>query len=641
MNFFELQDRSRARSTSLIVLFVLGVAAIIAAVYTAVVAIMGSSGAAGPDGVRIVWFNPELFAWVALACLTVILSGSFIKWAALRQGGPAVAESLGGREVCPASTDPRERVLVNVVEEMALAAGVPVPAIYVLDQEAGINAFAAGYGVEDAVVAVTRGCLEQLRRDELQGVVAHEFSHILNGDMRLNIRLIALISGILVLAVIGRIMLGSGRRSTRSKNSGPVVMMGLALFIIGYIGVLVSRIIQSAVSRQREFLADAAAVQFTRNPRGIAGALKKIGGFAAGSTVASPAAAETGHLFFGRAVRSIFATHPPLAERIRRLTGGYSEPACDGISEPLSGRGPVSAAVHAGVSGMTGSMAGDAFVHSAGTMPQAAIARSVGMLDALPAGLRDDVHEPYGACCVVYALLLDRNPREKYKQLQALAAAVPAGMLMRDERLHEPLAGLEPDMVLGLLDLSIPALRHLSPRQYTHFKQHIRILVDADSAISLFEFTVQQILLHRLEVVFNRRGHSEVYRSIEPLLDDAVIIISRLAAEGHAEPAEIQQAFAAALRRIPLSAASNLQARDASLQQVETALSKFAASRPGVKRVLLEACAQCVLHDQQVTVAEAGLLRAIAYALDVPIPLPVSQTTHAGSAQKQQRGLLS
>ncbi|MBM4311536.1 MAG: M48 family metallopeptidase [Deltaproteobacteria bacterium] len=635
MNFFEHQDRSRTRTRRLIVLFALGVAAIIAAVYAAVVIIMGFSSAAEPGSARMVWYNPGLFAWVALACLTVISCGSLIKWIALRQGGPAVAESLGGREIIPGAADARERVLVNVVEEMALASGVPVPAIYVLDQEAGINAFAAGYSSEDAVVAVTRGCLEQLSRDELQGVVAHEFSHILNGDMRLNIRLIALIGGILVLAVIGRIMLRSDRRGARDKNSGPVVMLGLALFLIGYIGVFVTRIIQSAVCRQREYLSDASAVQFTRNPRGIAGALKKIGGCAAGSSVASPMASETGHMFFGKAFSSIFATHPPLGERISRIETGYkAEPAARQAIPSRDLRG-ASSPPGAAVSGFASYPAPGAFLQNAGTLTEAAVAISVHMLQSVPAQIRTELYDPFGASCVMYGLLLDRNDHLKDKQLQALAAALPAEVLQRVARLHAIIAGLAPDMILALLDLSLPALRNLSPRQYAQFKQHVRTLVEADGTISLFEFTVQQILLHRLDAAFNRSAGREVFRSIGQLLDDAVIIISKISAEGNADPAQARQAFKAGMGRIPVSEAHDACPLDVSLEAVGSALSKFAASRPAVKRVLLEACAHCVLHDRQVSPSEAVLLRAVAYALDVPVPPMAAEPFNTGPAKSR------
>jgi Zn-dependent protease with chaperone function len=630
MNFFEQQDRSRNKSTQLILLFGLGVTGIVFAVYMAVVVIFFYAEAEGrTGGTHFTWFHPELFVGVALGTLIVIAGGSVVKIISLRRGGSYVAESLGGRGINPATTDARERVLVNVVEEIAIASGVPVPMIYVLDNEVGINAFAAGYTYEDAVVAVTRGCLEQLNRDELQGVVAHEFSHILNGDMRLNIHLIGLISGILVLAVLGRILLHSSRGGGRSsKGSGGAVMMGLALLLVGYIGVFVSRMIQSAISRQREYLSDASAVQFTRNPTGIANALKKIGGFPAGTIVKSPMAAETGHMFFGKAFSSIFATHPPIVDRIRRIDPSFSGDFDDRKTISAPPAAGVSPLVSAAAPGMGRSMAPEGFMNRVGTLSAENIAGGAKMLEAIPAAVREDLRDPFGASCVIYTLLLDNDVLEKNKQMAAFAPMASDKVIARMARLEKAMAGLAPEVPLTLLDLSLPALRQLSPEQYERFKQSVQALVQADGKITLFEFVVQQIITHRLDTAFLPRGEKETYRSIEPLTDDAVVVLSKVAAVGHADPRETLMAFNAGMKQIPVSGAGEKrQLTDAPLEDVGRALSRFAAARPGVKRVLLDACAHCVLFDKTVTTAEAELLRAVAYALDLPLPPMLTVST--------------
>jgi Zn-dependent protease with chaperone function len=623
MNFFEQQDRSRSKSAQLILLFGLGVTGIVVAVYLAVMAIFFYADAESQtSGAHFSWFQPEIFFWVALATLTVIAGSSMVKIISLRRGGSYVAESLGGRGIHPATTDPKERMLVNVVEEMALASGVPVPMIYVLDNEAGINAFAAGYTYEDAVVAVTRGCLEQLTRDELQGVVAHEFSHILNGDMRLNLHLIGMISGILVLAVLGRILLHSSRGSSRSsKGSGGAVMMGLALLLIGYIGVFVARMIQSAISRQREYLSDASAVQFTRNPMGIANALKKIGGFSMGTKIKSPAAAETGHMFFGRAFSSVFATHPPIDDRIRRIDPSFSGDFADRkpISAPPSAGG--SPLISAAAPGMGRSMPPEGFMNRVGTLSAENIAGSAKILDAIPPAVREDLRDPFGASCVIYTLLLDNDVLEKNKQLAAFKPMASDEVIARMAHLEKVMAGLAPELPLMFLDLTLPALRQLSPEQYERFKQSVQALVQADGKITLFEFVVQQIITHRLDIAFLPRGAKETYRSIEPLMDDAVVVLSKVAAAGHADPKEALAAFNAVMKQIPVSGVGEKrQLIDAPLEDVGLALSKFAAARPGVKRVLLDACAHCILYDRAVTTSETELLRAVAYALDLPLP---------------------
>ena len=324
MEFFAHQDKARKHTTVLVMYFVIAVLCIVASVYFASLLIFYGAHVKQTPGASLPEFalwDPELFLNVVLGTLGVVIVGSVYKTAALAKGGSAVAESLGGRLVNPNTTHTDERKLRNVIEEMAIASGVPVPKIYVLDDEKGINAFAAGHTPGDAAIGVTLGCMTLLNRDELQGVIGHEFSHILNGDMRLNLRLMGIIFGILCLAVIGRVLIYS--RGGRDRN--PLMFLGLALIVIGAIGVFFGRLIQAALSRQREFLADASSVQFTRNPAGLSSALQKIGG--AGSTIESAHAGEASHMFFengmGKPLLGAMATHPPLDERIRAIDPGW------------------------------------------------------------------------------------------------------------------------------------------------------------------------------------------------------------------------------------------------------------------------------------------------------------------------------
>ena len=324
MDFFEAQEHARKRTSRLVVLFGLAVLGTIALSYFAAMALLNVERARVLRSFgQLSWFDLPVLAGVTAVTLAVVGLASLYKWAQFRAGGSTVAEGVGGRRLDPQTVDPHERRLLHVVEEMAIASGVPVPAVYVLDNEAGLNAFAAGLTASDAVVTVTRGTMEKLSRDELQGVVAHEFGHILNGDMRLNVKLAAIVFGILVIGLLGRGLLrgiGSSRVRVGSKDTGGLAValaIGLTLMIIGYIGYFFGRLIQAAVSRQREFLADASAVQFTRNPGGIAGALRKIGGYALGSHLATDDAGEIGHFLFAEGFdhllfSGLFATHPPL-----------------------------------------------------------------------------------------------------------------------------------------------------------------------------------------------------------------------------------------------------------------------------------------------------------------------------------------
>lgn len=348
MDFFERQDQARRSTRRLIAYFMLAVVLIVASIYIAVIAIVYAFSVNRVLERPFQWWDPDMLLWVTGATVSVVVIGSLYKIFALSQGGEVVARWLGGRLIDSDTPKPQERRLLNVVEEMAIASGISVPSVFLLEEEKSINAFAAGFTPADAVIGVTSGTLQILSRDELQGVIAHEFSHILNGDMRLNIRLIGVLNGILMIAMIGYGILRGTRTSSSKKNGGAAVLLfGAALLIIGYVGVFFGKLIKSAVSRQREFLADASAVQFTRNPDGIAGALKKIGGLAHGSRIANSKAEEASHLFFSNGMHgkaspflsmrnrtppvltqsafSFMATHPPLETRIKRI-----DPSFDG-----------------------------------------------------------------------------------------------------------------------------------------------------------------------------------------------------------------------------------------------------------------------------------------------------------------------
>src|SRR6202789_2648434 len=335
MDFFAQQEKTRKKTKWLVIYFILAVAAMIAAIYIAAVVIFSGVQLHQHRGnyyndqstPQISLWDPQIFLGVALGTIAIILIGSSYKTMALAAGGSAVSEMMGARLISSNTTDTDERKLLNVVEEMAIASGVPVPQVYVMDDEDGINAFAAGHKPGDATVTITRGCMKLLSRDELQGVIGHEFSHILNGDMRLNLRLMGTIFGILCLAIVGRVLL-QALRGGRGKNGAPIALIGLILFVIGYIGVFFGRLIQAAVSRQREFLADASSVQFTRNPNGITGALKKIGGLGEnGSRLSHAHSEELSHMFFGNGISEAFIglleTHPPLTDRIRAFDPNF------------------------------------------------------------------------------------------------------------------------------------------------------------------------------------------------------------------------------------------------------------------------------------------------------------------------------
>jgi Zn-dependent protease with chaperone function len=629
MDFFKEQDKSRTKTTRLIGLFILAVVAVVLAVYSIAVLIMFFHGARQPgfNPADFHWIQPSLGFWVGSVTLLVIFISSITKIVALAKGGSAVAENLGGRLINASTTDRDERRLINVVEEMSLAAGVPVPQVYILDREKGINAFAAGYSPNDAVVAVTRNCLKLLNRDELQGVIAHEFSHILNGDMRLNIRLIGFLSGIMIIANIGYLILRS--RSGSRKSGAQIVLVGLGLLIIGFVGQLFGRMIQAAVSRQREYFADASSVQFTRNPRGIAEALKKIGGFMAGSSIQSPNAGEICHMFFGKAIRTLFATHPPLTDRIYRLQpdfNGQFIPKTISDEEPApvapepkkpeleAARQPVAEFV----------IGAESVIKRPGNITPQGLNHSRQLLAAIPHPVKNELSDILGSICVTCALLLEKDPALKTRQIKSLQKVAPAAMIRQILLLETELKDVNPQLRLPILDLALPVLRQMSARQYAKFHELIQILVEADAKLSLFEFALQEIITHRLATTFKRHKKEMIYKNIESLAIDAVNILSKLAHVGHPAEAAARAAFNSGWVKLHINASTRdwdmLPDGKVSFSALRVAMKRFSHATPGVKKAILDACAHCVLHDKKVTVEEAELLRAVAYALGIPLP---------------------
>lgn len=632
MDFFAHQDRARRNTKWLVVYFVLAVILIITAVYAVFAAVFlwasASAGAQAP-AVPAQWWNPNLFAWVTGLTLLVIVVGTIYKTWALAGGGEAVARSLGAEPIRSDSTEPAERRLLNVVEEIAIASGTPVPRVYVLEEDS-INAFAAGFSTRDAVVAVTRGALNRLSRDELQGVIAHEFSHILNGDMRLNIRLIGVLNGILVVGIIGYWILRSAlnTRSGRGGKKGnplPFILLGLAVMIIGYIGVFFGKLIKSAVSRQREFLADAASVQFTRNPAGLSGALKKIGGLMDGSRITHPNAEEASHLFFADGLRASFfnlmATHPPLHERIRRI-----EPAFDGkflsAADQLSA--PADSPVAAAAAGLSGPAAGRATAEVIGTIGQPDtrhLAYVTSVLTGIPDDLKNAARDPGKAQALILGLLLNREAEPRARQLRYLEQQSDPEFYGQLRNIMPLLNNLRPEYRLPLVDMALAALRALSPAQVEAFKAALRALVEADAAISLFEYTLQRMVLRHLELAAGKPARRPIYYSDLPaILPRVTVVLSTLAYYGRADHAAAAQAFAAGFNALDAGAGDILPPAQCGLPQVDEALTVLALAAPQLKKQVLNACVACISADGQTTIAEAELLRAIADSLDCPIP---------------------
>jgi Zn-dependent protease with chaperone function len=634
MDFFESQDAARRHTGRLVILFILAVTAIMVAVYLLVAVILLSAGR-GESAATLL--HPGLMLGVGGFTLAIVGLGSLYKIAQLRAGGGFVAESIGGTPINPETTDPVERRVLNIVEEMAIASGTPCPPVYMMRNEQGINAFAAGFSPEDAVIGVTRGCAEQLTRDQLQGVIAHEFSHILNGDMRLNIRLMGILHGILVIGIIGYFILRSSfytgaayRRSDKRGGAGAILLLGAGLAVIGFVGTFFGNWIKAAVSRQREFLADASAVQFTRNPSGIAGALKRIGGYAAGAKIENPNAPEASHMFFGRAItsglNSIFATHPPLPVRIKRI-----EPSWDGeyiTTGPAIAREAAGAA--AAAVGFAGAPATGAqrpapprvsAVKQIGRPTQEHIDYAARLIERIPAQIANAARESYGARAVVYALLINEEPQPRQMQMERLDQHADSGVCRLTAELLPAIGTLPRELRLPLVDVALPALRHLSSSQYEAFRQNVQALVEADEKIDLFEWALQRIILRHLEPHFRRvKPPMTQYYALRRLGRQCSVLLSTLAYVGQRDRAAAQRAFSLGISKLAVRSAAMLPPDSCTIRALDAALHDLNQTAPRLKQQILTACAACVSADREVTVEEAELFRALCDALSCPMP---------------------
>lgn len=626
-DFFGKQEDARRQSGRLLVLFSAAVACVLLAVYLLAVFLYRWLG----DGPAVLW-QPDLFFVTTLITLLFITAATIWKMQQLRDGGAAVARSLGGRLVPAQTNDPRERMLRNVVEEMAIASGVPVPDLYLLDHESGINGFAAGHDVHNAAICLTRGALELLDRDELQGVVAHEFSHILNGDMLLNIRLLGWLNGILVVSHTGEFLLRS-LRVARGWAALVVLLVAVALLAIGYIGYFFGQLIKSAVSRQRELLGDASAVQFTRNPSGLAGALKKIGGLAKGSLLDHPRAGEMNHMFISSGLTenwlTLFDSHPPLKERILRL-----EPRFNGVYPPVrplpepqheqqapiapSGK-PSPMAAPAPLSGA----AVLALLDRAGEPMQEHLDLARGLLADLTEPVRAASRIPSGAFAVVCGLLLDPEPALRARQREMIESHGGVAVARELDLIIKDLDCVPQRARLPLLDLSLPALRALSHEQFLRLRQATSALSAADGRLSIFEFTLRYILLRHLAPHFEAKPHQPVsIYGIRGVQSECSCVLTCVSRVGHRSENDAKEAFerGAAILAEPKATFEFLPAAQCGTARMEQAFAKLEVVSPLLKRRLLAACLECVSHDGEVHPSEAEIFRAVADAVGCPTP---------------------
>ncbi len=639
MNFFHRQAQARSSSQRLVWLFALAVVGIVAVIDLAVYAAMSAKLAASqhPDeGIGMV----GALAIATILVLATIGIASLVRIAQLRSGGWEVALDMGGVQVVADTTDPSLRRLRNVVEEIAIASGVPMPDVFVMEKENGINAFAAGYGPDDAAIAVTRGALRNLNRDELQGVVAHEFSHVLNGDMRLNIRLMGILFGILMLGVIGRKMLQHMRHGSDSRGALPLMAAGMALMLVGSIGLFFGRLIKAGVSRSREQLADASAVQFTRQTSGLAGALKKIAGVPAGSRLDNAKTEEVSHMLFGEGLgfSSWFATHPPILERIRALDPSFDAQGLEhlrqrylreppsGASEDLAlGFAPDGTRVPAGA-GLPDArshlaVSGDAVVAQVGTPAQDDFERAGAIAVALDEELRALARQRESAATVTLALLIDRDRELAARQFEEIAQRIDIATAKAVRELYPRIAALHPMLRLPLAELAFPQLRRRPRPELMAFLECCRTLIRSDGKVGLFEYCLERLLRRQvIEALDPSRHAPNGRRKLIEAKPQVALLFAVVARHGHDSDAEARRAYAAGFSRVfPQSTLAYAPPADF-VAALDEALPKLDALDPLSKRLLIEGLTAAIGHDGRIAVAEAELLRTVCAVLHCPVP---------------------
>jgi len=650
VDFFEAQDNARKKTWQLALLFATAVIVLIA-MTNALIAVAyllasGGSGALANTSVSDILANIpfEIWMWASLGVLTVVTLASLYKYMMVRGGGRAVAESLGGSRVQSNTDDLKSRRLLNVVEEMAIAAGVSVPPVYLID-EPGINAFAAGYTPDDAVIGITQGAIDFLNREELQGVIAHEFSHILNGDTRINIRLIAILFGILFIGLIGNMLLrgsrhGLGRSSGSGRSGGSggggvaaILALGAGLAVIGYSGTFFGNLIKAAVSRQREYLADAAAVQYTRNPQGIGGALKKIG--TAGSMLHNSGANEISHMFFGQAVShfmgNLMATHPPLPKRIKAIDPGWR-----GVFPTTVAPQSITT-----LTGTASGFAGNPNIEGVGVDVES-LPDVVGRPDDRSYRTADAIIESTDSLCLnaardpceahllIYSLLLHEGLDAAKENTNQAVAKQTEILAQFNEGERAVIAKLQKELTqeddlhrLALLELAVPALKQMSHSQYKAFIRQVIALIRADRRIELFEWVLHRLLLKELTPHFERPRPPKVrFKSVTQVKDSAALLVATLAHFGHESAVDANAAYTQAIEELKLDSEPEhpLVNREDNFAALNDALKELRDLTPLQKPKLLKACARSVLYDGYISPEEGALLQGISAALDCPLP---------------------
>jgi Zn-dependent protease with chaperone function len=638
MNFFQRQSESRRLSRQLVVLFVLAMIAVVFAVDAALFTVLASLQPQSPGLVVPDWewisTHRSIVIFTTLSVIGVIGLSSLYKTSTLSGGGGVVARSLGGVRVSPDTTDPLERRLLNIVEEMSIASGVPMPEVYLLEQEAGINAFAAGHNPANAAVAVTHGAMTKLNRAELQGVIAHEFSHILNGDMQLNLRLMGMIFGLLVIALLARTVLRFAPRGRSSGSGGKdgagvailaILVAAVLVLVVGQIGMFFGRLIQAAVSRSRESLADASAVQFTRDPAGLRGALIKIGALAEGSRIGNCDAEEVAHMLFAPGIRRMFATHPDLEERLRAIDPRFDRSEFAIVRRQLAEAAPAAVETVAtpdsrdrldSLVRLPSGVAISALVGNPGT---AHVTAAQELRQSLPESLTLAGRHPQSAQALLLALAIDQESTARDRQITFTGRQLGQRVADAARALLPQVDALAPQQRIPLLMNAFPALRQLTREERVRLMAALNTMWQREGRLSLHSYVMRKLAQVHLHDELNPRVRAS-RQTIGALSAQLQVLFSVLAQHGHDNEAEARRAYEAGMYHLLPRQRPAFVASTHWPQQLDMALSRLDALMPAAKEQLVEALLQTIAHDGRMTVEEAELLRTVCAALHCPLP---------------------
>ncbi|HMB58354.1 MAG TPA: M48 family metallopeptidase [Xanthomonadales bacterium] len=645
MNFFEYQDQARKQSRWLILVFIVAVLAVVAAIDLILLLVLGEPAVPGQEWQPLSNLsfgnNLPLLAGGGIVTVLTIGMASLYKSIKLQAGGGQVARELGGTLLESDPGDPLRRRLRNVVEEIAIASGVPVPEIYVLEQEGGINAFAAGFSPSDAAIAVTRGTLESLNRDELQGVIAHEFSHILNGDMRINIRLMGALFGILLLALIGRRVLIHTRHvgSSRDKSGVAILLIAVGIMAVGYIGQFFGRWIKAAISRQREYLADASAVQFTRNPEGISGALKKIAVVSNGSFMDADTE-EISHMLFGDGRKmNLFSTHPPLDQRIRRIEPNFTKSDLDRLRAKMvkeqlkSAKDREEQAARAATKAERKEEGGGGadwadpsrWIDQIGQPHMERILMAAALTATISENVRQAAQSAEWAPEVLFYTLLDSNRDIREQQLLLIARRMGSDSEAQVSALLSGSGVATPAQRLPLLELAFTALKRRPPELVSRVLETVKELVQLDGQIDVFEFLLAKVITQHLWESQNpEKARMSGSLQLSVCHNEVARVLAVLAIHGHDELQEAKAAFEAGWGVLGMPGMTTMPAIENWVNTLDTDLPKLDRLRATEKQKLVSALIATVAFDRLAVPAELELLRVICSLIHVPLPMLVS-----------------